>query len=92
MRITLPNVWPFAKLPNGFGSHRYVYSPILFDSQELFVFYLPHNLPGSQLRETTTIVPRATGLRQWNGDAYDSYQLSFLAAGAASGTQMVEKG
>jgi hypothetical protein len=25
--------WPFAKLPNGFGSHRYVYSPILFDSQ-----------------------------------------------------------
>jgi len=29
--------------------------------------------------------------RQWNGDA-DGYQLRFLAAGAASGTQMVEKG
>ena len=56
MRITLPNVWPFAKLPNGFGSHcsrylvfklaspvrygirlnyMYLYSPILFDSQDL---------------------------------------------------------
>ena len=32
------------KLPNGFGSHRYVYSPILFDSQELSSFYLPHAL------------------------------------------------
>ena len=56
MRITLPNVWPFMKLPNGFGSHcsrylvfklaspvrygirlnyMYLYSPILFDSQDL---------------------------------------------------------
>ena len=26
-------MWPFAKLLNGFGSHRYLYSPILFDSQ-----------------------------------------------------------
>jgi len=29
------NVWPFAKLRNGFGSHRYLYSPILLDSQVL---------------------------------------------------------
>ena len=30
------------KLPNGFGSHRYVYSPILFDSQDLnHKIYLP---------------------------------------------------
>ena len=28
-------MWPFAKLRNGFGSHRYVYSPISFDSQDL---------------------------------------------------------
>ena len=44
MRITLPNVWPFAKLPNGFGSHRYVYSPILLDSQYLFHFIYPRDL------------------------------------------------
>jgi len=36
MRITLPNVWPFMKLPNGFSSHRYLYSPILFDSQDIY--------------------------------------------------------
>jgi len=29
------------KLPNGFGSHRYVYSPILLDSQVANSFYLP---------------------------------------------------
>ena len=28
------------KLRNGFGSHRYVYSPILLDSQDLILFYL----------------------------------------------------
>ena len=28
------------KLPNGFGSHRYVYSPIFLDSQDLITFYL----------------------------------------------------
>ena len=29
------DVWPFAKLLNGFSSHMYVYSPTLLDSQEL---------------------------------------------------------
>ena len=33
-------MWPFAKLLNGFGSHRCIYSPILLDSQELSTFYL----------------------------------------------------
>jgi len=34
-RVNPCDVWPFMKLPNGFGSHRYLYSPILLDSQEL---------------------------------------------------------
>jgi hypothetical protein len=84
MRITLPNVWPFAKLPNGFGSHRYVYSPILLDSQELSSFYLSTGSPASRsCTSTVTIVPQVVD-RQCNGNA-DGYQLSFLAAaGAAS--------
>jgi len=52
-------VWPFAKLLNGFGSHRYVYSPIFLDSQEL-----NHNLStpasaraGCAASPVTTIVP-----------------------------------
>ena len=63
----------------------YLYSPILFDSQDL-----NHNLSSTHTSATagdaspvTTIVPRVVD-RQWNGDA-DGYQLSFLAAaGAAS--------
>ena len=83
------------KLPNGFGSHMYVYSPILFDSQELFTFYLPHYLrttAGDAASPVTTIVPELRWSPMDNGDADGIYQLSFLAAGAAPGTQMVEKG
>jgi hypothetical protein len=84
MRITLPNVWPFMKLPNGFGSHRYLYSPILFDSQELILFYLSTRTSchADDASPVTTIVPRVVD-RQWNGDA-DGYQLSFLAAAGAA--------
>ena len=83
MRITLPNVWPFMKLPNGFGSHRYVYSPILFDSQDL-----NHNLStqpsatAGDASPVTTIVPRVVD-RQCNGNA-DGYHLKFLAAAGAA--------
>ena len=96
MRITLPNVWLFAKLLNGFGSHcsrylvfklaspvrygirlnyMYLYSPILFDSQDL-----NHNLssthtsaPAGDAASPYTILPKTIGLCQWNG----GYQLSF---------------
>ena len=80
-----PYLWPFAKLRNGFGSHRYLYSPILLDSQELITFYLS---TGSSARQSacvasvTTVVPRVVD-RQWNGEA-NGYQLRFLAAGAAT--------
>ena len=72
------------KLPNGFGSHRYLYSPILLDSQVANSFYLS---TGSSARQSacvasvTTVVPRVVD-RQCNGNA-DGYQLRFLAAGAA---------
>ncbi len=77
-------MWPFAKLLNGFGSHRYVYSPILLDSQEQ-----NHNLSstrtsapaGYAASPVTTIVPQVVDM-QCNGNA-DGYQLRFLAAGAA---------
>ncbi len=75
-------MWPFAKLLNGFGSHRYLYSPILLDSQEQ-----NHNLStrsschAGDASPVTTIVPRVVD-RQCNGNA-DGYHLSFLAAGAA---------
>ncbi len=69
----------------------YVYSPILLDSQDLNIFYFHTNFNQSwDASPVTTIVPQVTGLRRWNGDA-DGYQLSFLAAGAAPGTKMVEK-
>ena len=76
-------MWPFAKLRNGFGSHRCIYSPILLDSQVANSFYLS---TGSSARAgdaspVTTIVPRVVD-RQCNGNA-DGYQLRFLAAGAA---------
>ena len=87
-------MWPFAKLLNGFGSHRYVYSPILFDSQDLnHNLSTPASAPAAGAASPVTTIP--TKLR-WspmeNGDADEIYHLSFLAAGAASGTQMVEKG
>ena len=87
-------MWPFAKLPNGFGSHRYLYSPILFDSQEQITFYLPHAVPtAGDASPVTTIPTTLLWSPMGNGDEYDSYQLSFLAAArAAPGTQMVEKG
>ena len=87
-------MWPFAKLLNGFGSHRYLYSPILLDSQEQ-----NHNLStrcschAGDASPVTTIVPQVTGLRQWNGDA-DGYQLSCIlvpAAGAASVTTIPQQ-
>ena len=76
-------MWPFAKLRNGFGSHRYVYSPILLDSQELITFYLPHQLQpaGSAASPVTTIVPRVVD----HGDGQWRYQLCILA-GSAAGT------
>ena len=42
-------MWPFAKLLNGFGSHRYVYSPISFDSQDLnHIIYLQDLQPAGR--------------------------------------------
>jgi len=76
-------VWPFAKLLNGFGSHRYVYSPIFLDSQEL-----NHNLStpasaraGCAASPVTTILTKATLVADGNADGY---HLRFLAAGAAT--------
>ena len=69
-------MWPFAKLRNGFGSHRYVYSPILFDSQDLnHNLSTPASAPAGDAASPYTILPTTVGLCQWNGDAYD--QLSF---------------
>ena len=62
-------MWPIMILPNGFGSHIYLYSPISFDSQDL-----NHNLstrtsaPAGDASPVTTIVPRVVD-KQWNGDA-----------------------
>ena len=69
-------MWPFAKLRNGFGSHRCIYSPILLDSQVANSFYLS---TGSSARAgdaspVTTIVPRVVD-KQWNGEA-NGYHLS----------------
>ena len=77
-----PYLWPFAKLRNGFGSHRYIYSPILFDSQELILFYLSTRTSchaGDAASPVTTIVPTLRWSPMENGDA----DLSSLAAGAA---------
>ena len=75
-------VWPFMKLPNGFGSHRYLYSPILFDSQELILFYLStgSSCHAGGATSPYTILPKTIGLCQWNG----GYHLSFLAAAGAA--------
>ena len=79
-------MWPFMKLRNGFGSHRYVYSPILFDSQDLNTFYF-HTHFSYQLRDQHASVYTLRWLASGNagGDA-NGYQLSCIlvpAAGAA---------
>jgi|DEB0MinimDraft_6_1074348.scaffolds.fasta_scaffold52485_4 hypothetical protein len=45
-------MWPFAKLLNGFSSHRYVYSPIFLDSQELSTFYFHTHFSQSWVRQS----------------------------------------
>ena len=78
-------MWPFAKLRNGFGSHRYLYSPILFDSQELILFYLStrSSCHAGGATSPYTILQRSIGLCQWNG-GYQFYHLRFLAAAGAA--------
>ena len=87
------------KLPNGFGSHRYVYSPILFDSQDIYpkdvkkVSELnPHALPtAGGAASPVTIIPD-TGwplvMQMENGD--DVQPSCFLehAAPAAPGAMV----
>ena len=71
-------MWPFAKLLNGFSSHRYVYNPILLDSQEQITFYLPHAVPtAGDASRVTTILPTLRWSPMQNGNA-DGYHLSFL--------------
>ena len=56
-------MWPFAKLLNGFSSHRYVYSPIFLDSQVTNSFYLSTgtSVPaGRAASPVTTILTKAT--------------------------------
>jgi len=55
-------MWPFAKLLNGFGSHIYLYSPILLDSQDLSHIIYPRDLQHAGCAaapDTTTIPPEA---------------------------------
>ena len=92
-RVNPCDVWPFAKLPNGFGSHMYLYSPTSFDSQDLNTLYLPTRSScharaapvSSTYYSTTTRGTWAMGMRT------TSYHLSFLAAGAASGYYCASK-
>ena len=46
-------MWPFAKLLNGFGSHMYIYSPTLLDSQVLSSQRCKKNTLASSTRTST---------------------------------------
>ena len=73
-------MWPFAKLLNGFGSHRYIYSPILLDSQHLNEIIYLHQLQ-PQLGTPVLLLlyyQRYVG-RRWGMEmCTTSYHLSFL--------------
>ena len=65
----LIHVWPFAKLLNGFSSHRYLYSPILFDSQVVSeLFSTRTSTPGDVPCAADSIYLLLVGLWQWNGE------------------------
>ena len=76
-------MWPFAKLRNGFGSHRYVYSPILLDSQELITLYLPSQLPAAGAAPGIYTMPLSLASAMENGDPFATCILSWDAARAA---------
>jgi hypothetical protein len=94
-----PYLWPFAKLRNGFGSHRYLYSPILLDSQDLITTFIYQNfLPTlvtpvllllylPKLRWSPMEMQTATISASWQLQVQHAsvYTLRWLASGNADG-------
>ena len=79
-------MWPFAKLLNGFSSHRYLYSPTLLDSQEANANYLPHGYSCTRLVWAAPyLLPYGIGNegRQWRMEILVSFSSCQGATGSS---------